>query len=60
MYLAVSLAVFVVAWTFFVRRVDLRTAASLGLAVAVTAAVCVPLTILVLGEPAHCRRAWRR
>ena len=45
MFLAVSLAVFVVGWTFFVRRVTARTAASLGLAVAVTAVLCVPVTI---------------
>jgi hypothetical protein len=44
-YLGVSLVVFVIGWIYFVKRVDTRALASLGLAVAVATAVCLPVTL---------------
>jgi hypothetical protein len=44
-YLGVSLVVFVIGWIYFVKRVDTRAVASLGLAVAVATAVCLPVTL---------------
>jgi hypothetical protein len=44
-YFVVSLFVFVLCWVFFVKRIDRRTVASLGLAAAIASAVCVPITL---------------
>jgi hypothetical protein len=41
----VSLVVFVIGWIYFVKRVDARALASLGLGVAVAAAVYLPVTL---------------
>jgi hypothetical protein len=45
LYFGVSLVVFVVAWIYFVKRVDTRALASLGLAAAIAAAVGLPVTL---------------
>jgi hypothetical protein len=45
MYLALALMVFALCWALFVKRIDVRTVASLTIGIALAAIVCVPFTI---------------